>query len=256
MQEVLRTIDKIAPSHLSLVIIGEHGTGKEWAARKIHELSQRSKGPFWPFDCAAVALERVEKELFGAIELTRDGISILRGAFEEASSGTLLLNEMDSLPPVIQKKVSRALEYGTILRVGEEKAIPVDVRIIGTLNRPADVRFDDKTPGDEWFVRFSPFLIEIPPLRERREDIPGLIDGFIEGLRVRHGSLVKGVSAEAQETLVSYNWPGNVRNLRSAIEYAVVMAKGSVVQTEDLPPYLLQNHQHGRSSIPIEHRKV
>lgn len=256
MKDVIRTIEKIAPSHLNIVIVGEHGTGKEWAARMIHELSQRSRGPFWPFDCAAIALEQVEKELFGALELTRDGVSIIRGAFEEASGGTLLLNEIDVLSLAIQKKISRALEYQTILRVGEEKTTPANVRVIGTLNWSFDDRSKDRIFSEDWFLRLSPVVIEIPPLRKRRDEIPVLIENLMGNLRTIHGSSVNGISAKAQEILVAYEWPGNVRSLKNAIEYAVVMAKGPVIQTDDLPPYLLQDRFFGKQSIPLVKRKI
>jgi DNA-binding NtrC family response regulator len=251
MNDVVRTIEKIAPSQLSVIIVGEHGTGKEWAARMIHELSPRSRGPFWPFDCAAIAPEQVEKELFGALGLTRDGVSLTRGVFEETSGGTLLLNEIDVLPLAIQKKISRALEYQTIVRVGEEKTTPINVRIIGTLNRSFQDRSKDGVFGEEWFLRLSPMVIEIPPLRERREDIPVLIENMMGDLRTRHGSSVNSISSKAQELLIAYEWPGNVRSLKNAIEYALVMAKGPVIEAEDLPLYVFRDHAFRRQSPPL-----
>lgn len=242
MQGVIRTAEKVAASDLSIVIVGEHGTGKEWLARAIHRLSPRSNSSFYPVDCAALPLEELERELFGAESLLRDGISIQRGAFEEADSGTLFLNEIGSLPHSIQMKVSRVLEYKVIHRVGNERPIYLNTRVIASLSERADKLLSTGSLEKDMFFRISPIIIEIPPLRERREDIPLLIEKFLLESQDHHEKQVAGITPEALHLCMEYNWPGNVRQLKNAVEYAIIMSSGSLILPEDLPNYMLQNH--------------
>ncbi|MDP1676628.1 MAG: sigma 54-interacting transcriptional regulator [Bacteroidota bacterium] len=255
MQEVIRTAEKVAVSDLSVVIIGEHGTGKEWLARAIHRLSKRANGPFYPIDCAALPPEELERELFGYEILTREGVTIQRGAFEEAGGGILLLNEIGSLPLAIQLKISRALEYKTIYRIGNDQPIHIDTRVIATLSQHADILLQNGLLQKDMFYRISPFVIELPPLRDRREDIPFLIEKFLRALKDDHQGSVEGVTPEALHLFLENDWPGNVRRLKNAIEYAFVMCTSQWIQPKDLPIYLQSNHFNGNSSIKLSNKK-
>lgn len=241
MQSVIRTAEKVAASDLSVVIIGEHGTGKEWLARAIHRMSPRSHASFYPVDCAALPNEELERELFGAESLLRDGISIHRGAFEEADSGTLFLNEIGSLPHSIQMKVSRVLEYKVIHRIGNDRPIYLNTRVIASLSEQAETLLKNGSLEKDMFFRISPIIIEIPPLRERREDIPLLIEKFLLASQDHHEKHVSGIAPEALRLCMEYNWPGNVRQLKNAIDYALIMSSEELIQPENLPNYMHHN---------------
>lgn len=238
MQNVIRTIELIAASDLSVLIIGEQGTGKEWAARAIHGMSARARGPFFPFDCAALTPEMMDKELFGYEAVTRQGVTLRRGALEDAEGGIVLINELSSLPHLAQMKVARALEYQTINRIGGDAIIHINVRILATLSRPADSLIAEGALLKDTYYRISPIVIDLPPLRDRSEDIPALIKKFIGELRTRYQSRVIGISKEALDLCTAYGWPGNIRHLKNAIEYAAVMCTGEWIEPKHLPPYV------------------
>ncbi len=244
MQEVIHTAEKVATSDLSVVIIGEHGTGKEWLARNIHRLSKRFKGPFYPIDCAALPPEELERELFGFEMLTKEGITIRRGGFEEAHGGFLLLNEIGSLPPSVQMKISRALEYKTVHRIGSDQPIQIDTRVIATLSQNSNILLQNGLLQKDMFYRISPIIIEIPPLRDRREDIPLLIDKFLNELNDLQGTVTR-VTPEALHLFLKYEWPGNVRRLKNSLEYAFVMRSSQWIEPKDLPGYLQTNSTIG-----------
>jgi DNA-binding NtrC family response regulator len=247
LQEVFKAAHKIAQSDLSVLIVGEHGTGKEWLARMIHHLNHDRTGPFWPFDCAAIPSKDIEKELYGSEELTQNGVNIQRGAFEEAEQGTLLLNEIDFLPAAIQMKVSRTVEFRTIHRIGNDKTLPINVRIIATLSQPADSLIAGGTLSKDMFYRISPVVLELPPLRQHKEDIPLLIEKFLADLCIHNKSNIKGVDQEAMQACLEYDWPGNVRHLKNALEYAFIMCTGYLIQLKDFPAYLRDN-SHEKNS--------
>jgi DNA-binding NtrC family response regulator len=257
MREVLQAIHRLAASDLSVLITGEHGTGKEWAAHTIHRLSARTNGPFWPFDCASIPPEDIERELFGFEGLTKDGIIIKRGALEDAHGGSLLLNEIASLPSAAQMKVARALEYGTIHRLDGAQGIDVNVRIISTLSEDHNALIRDRTLLKDMFYRISTVIIGLPPLRERREDIPLLIDKFLADLKSRQSNSATGITREALEWCLSYSWPGNVRHLKNSIEYASTMGTGGLIRPEDLPPYLhTHNSDNNHAALQQTHRSA
>jgi two-component system, NtrC family, response regulator HydG len=253
MQEILKMIEKIAPLDVNLILIGERGTGKEWTARAIHQASLRVHKSFWPIDCDSISTDNFEKELFGFESISREGVKINRGAFEDASGGTLLLNHIESLPHEIQRKLARAIEYKTIHRVGDERTIPIDVRVIVTLGEQSDDLIRKGKLQKDMFFRISPIVIELPPLRNRREDIPSLIERFISEMPQRRHHSVEGITPAALELCLAHNWPGNIRNLRNAIEYASVLCPGSFIRPEDLPEYLHQNHSSKLSSLTSVH---
>lgn len=238
MQDALESIRRIATTDISVLIVGEHGTGKEWAARSIHRLSNRAHGPFHPVECSAISPENLEKEIFGYEAITWNGVEIKRGAFEEASGGTLLLDEIEFLSAALQLKIARILEYQSVRRISGSEDIPVNARIISTLSQQADARFDEDHFRKELFYRASPIIIELPPLRKRPEDIEPLIANFQKELQQRFGSSARRISDRALEMCRGYDWPGNIRHLRNAIEYASVMCKGDVIEPEHLPLYL------------------
>lgn len=248
MAPVVQTVEKIATMDLSLLIVGEQGTGKEWMARIIHESSSRAQKPFWAVDCDSNSPENMEKEILGYEAISRDGVVINRGAFEEAQGGTLLLNHIEGLETSVQKKIARVLEYKTLHRVGGEQVVPVDVRIIATLRQHGEHNGRNGNQIEDIFSRISPIVIELPPLRKRREDIPLLIRKFVSEMQTHQRTTVQGISAEALGLCLRHHWPGNIRNLRNAIEYASVMCTGPLIQPQDLPDYLIENHPKRASS--------
>lgn len=238
MQEVLRTAEKVAASDLSVIITGEHGTGKEWLARVIHRRSPRATERFYPVDCGALLPEEMDHELFGYEAVTQSGIVIRRGAFEEVGRGTLLLNDVDALPASVQMRVARALEYRTIHRTGNDRPIDVEARVIATTNRSADMLVLEGRLQKEMYYRISPIAITIPPLRDRREDIVPLIDAFVEEMNHHPGARMLSITPDALQLFLEYDWPGNVRRLKNAVEYAAVMSAGGEIQPEHLPDYM------------------
>jgi transcriptional regulator with PAS, ATPase and Fis domain len=242
MREVLAKIERVAYSDLSVLLVGEPGTGKEWAAHIIHKSSARASGPFYPVDCATLSPDSLEKELFGYEAITWRGVEIKRSAFEEASGGTLLLDEIASIPPATQKKIARVVEYLQVRRISGEEDIPVNVRVVATLSQQPDKVLSDGELQKELYYRISPIVIELPPLRERKEDINLLIDWFIQELNARYGCSIQAMSQEALALCLRYDWPGNVRHLKNAIEHAAVMCVGQVIRPEHLPVYLYNRH--------------
>jgi DNA-binding NtrC family response regulator len=233
MQDVLHTIDRIASSDLSVVIVGEHGTGKEWTARRIHERSRRASGPFHVVDCEALSADQMEVELFGLESLSPTGVELRKGAFEISERGTLLLDEVEALEHPVQIRVARAIEMGKIRRVNSDDSLSTDVRVITTMTRPPEQLIASHALREELFYRISPVVVTLPPLRERREEIPTLVREFLVGMQAANG-----ISEEAIRLCVHYDWPGNIRHLHNAIEYASLMSGGSLILPRHLPDYL------------------
>jgi DNA-binding NtrC family response regulator len=238
MHDALVKLERVAQSDLSVILHGEPGLGKEWPARQIHELSSRSEGPFHPIECAALGPESIEKELFGYETITWNGIDIQRGAFEEASGGTLFLHEFTTVPLPVQFKLARVVEYKHFRRIGGENKLEVNVRLIVTTTKAPNPIPQSGSNTDEFATRVAAITIELPPLRERKSDIPFLIDKFILEIRKRYGSTVQGISKGALERCLAYEWPGNVRHLKNAVEYASIMSNGTTILPEHLPVYL------------------
>ena len=246
MQEALWKIQRVAPSDLGVVINGEQGTGKEWAAHLIHQLSSRAKGPFCPIDFAAMAPENIEKELFGYEAITWNGIDIKRSAFEEAGGGTLLLNELPAVPLAVQMKIARAIEYQQFRRICGERDLSINARIIATMSENPETLQSRGHLNKDLYYRIGAITIELPPLRNRRKDIPMLIEKFLQELHTRYGSSVERISQEALSICLAYDWPGNVRHLKNAIEYASIMCGTETIRPEHLPFYLQGDKQRGR----------
>jgi two-component system response regulator AtoC len=220
---------------------GESGVGKELVARAIHDRSPRKHKPFVAINCGAIPENLLESELFGHKKgAFTDASSDRRGLFEEASGGTLFLDEIGELPLLLQVKLLRVLQEETIRRLGDSKDIKVDVRVIAATHR--DLAADAKAGRfrEDLFYRIHVLSLPIPPLRDRREDIPVLVDHFLARNNERLGTKLRGLSSEAQRLLLEYGWPGNVRELENTIERAMVLAEGDCIELHDLPERLRQ----------------
>jgi len=229
MKKVMATMKKIAPSDITVLIQGETGTGKELVAKAIHELSPRCNKPFIPVNCAAIPKELIESELFGHEKGAFTGaVSSRIGKFQMAHEGTIFLDEIGDMSLDTQAKVLRILEEKELQRVGGTKVIPVDVRIIAATNKDLEKAVSEGKFREDLYYRLNVVSLELPPLRERKEDIIPLAEYFAAGR-------VKKISSQAKYLLLSYAWPGNVRELKNSIERAVVMGNREVVQPEDLP---------------------
>jgi DNA-binding NtrC family response regulator len=250
MEEVLERIVQIAPVNSTVLVLGESGTGKELVARGIHALSPRRHRPFIAVNVAALAETLLESELFGHEKGAFTGASALRkGLFELANGGTIFLDEMGEMPLATQTKLLRVLEEREFRRVGGEESIRVDVRVVAATNR--DLR-DQVVRGEfrrDLYHRLNVLRIDLPPLRERKQDIPRLIDRFIREFSAQHDRPFVGIDPEALRLLVEYEWPGNVRELRNLVESMVVLAPGRVIRPEDIPPEV--RHKRGGSFLPV-----
>ena len=236
MRRVMAAIDQVAPSSASIVIVGESGTGKELAARTIHELSPRSSGPYIAINCAALPETLMESELFGHERGAFTGADRRReGCFELATGGTLLLDEIGEMKPELQAKLLRVLEERKVRRLGGSAEIPVDVRVLAATNRNLEGQLRDGKFREDLYYRLNVFTIQLPTLRERSEDVPILIEHFLQQLAPAAGKSVMGMEAECLELLKAQRWPGNVRQLRNVIERALIVTRGPMISTADLP---------------------
>jgi two-component system, NtrC family, response regulator AtoC len=236
MQEVFRTIAKIADYKTTVLVTGESGVGKELVARAIHRRSSRRGGPFIAINCGAIPENLLESELFGHKKgAFTDAVHDRRGLFEDASTGTLFLDEIGELPLGLQVKLLRVLEDETIRRLGETRDIKVDVRIIAATHRDLLAETKAGRFREDLFYRLNVLPIHTPPLRERREDIPLLIEHFMSRNNTRLRSNIAGIDSEARRLLFEYAWPGNVRELENTIERAMVLAEGDHIVASDLP---------------------
>ncbi|HWN81804.1 MAG TPA: sigma 54-interacting transcriptional regulator, partial [Candidatus Udaeobacter sp.] len=237
MRRVLRLIEKIAPTESTVLITGESGTGKELVARAIHHLSPRSGRVFLAINAGAFPETLIESELFGHVRGAFTGADReRRGLFEEANGGTLFLDEVAEMAPHLQVRLLRVLESGEVRPVGSAETRRVDVRVIAATNQDPLVAVKKGTLREDLFYRLNVFHIVLPPLRERREDIPLLAAYFTERKSRDLGKAVTRFARDAQTALMRYDYPGNVRELEHAIERAVVLADGDTISLEDLPP--------------------
>ncbi len=240
MLEVFDLANRIAPSKATVLIQGETGTGKEILARYIHQISPRGDKPFIPVNCGALPDTLVEDELFGHERgAYTDAYSERKGKFELADGGTLFLDEITTLSLSAQVKLLRVLQEGEFERIGGTKSIKVDVRIIAATNEDVKLSVQEGRFREDLFYRLNVVTIDLPPLRERREDIPLLVEHFIRKHSLRHEKAVKSISDEAMRALMSYNWPGNVRELENAIERAVILSESETIGLEDLPAWIV-----------------
>jgi DNA-binding NtrC family response regulator len=235
VQDLFDTAKAAADSASTILILGESGTGKEVLARAIHEESPRRLGPFVAVSCAALTESLLESELFGHEKGAFTGaVSQKRGKFELAHGGTLFLDEIGDISPKLQLDLLRALEDRRFYRVGGTEPIDVDVRIVAATNRDLRKAIDEGTFRDDLYYRLNVINITLPPLRERKEDIPMLVDHFLEQLGVETGKRVEGISADTMDLLVAYDWPGNVRELKNVLERGAVLVQGPIIEPGDL----------------------
>ena len=241
MKEVCETIQKVAPTAATVLINGESGTGKDVVARAIHLSSTRAKRPWVAVNCAAIPGELLESEMFGHVKGAFTGaVADKEGLFEAASGGTLFLDEIASMPLILQGKLLRALQEKEIRRVGGTKAIPVDVRVIAASNSNLEEAVVKGTFRSDLFYRFAVITIDIPPLRERPEDVMPLVRHFIAG-ETPSGANQPTVSDAAAKALLAYSWPGNVRELENAIKHALTFMRGGEITPGDLPTRVTEN---------------
>src|SRR5512138_1927939 len=235
MLQVFKTAARVAASDATVLILGESGTGKELVARAIHQASPRAAGPFVPVDCGAIAEGLLESELFGHVRGAFTGAhAARRGLFEEAGGGTLFLDEIGDVGPGLQARLLRALQEGTIRRVGANEAIPVDVRVVAATNKDLEAAVKAGRFREDLFYRLNVVTLRIPPLRERLEDVPLLAEHFA----AKHGRGIGAISADAREALQRYPWPGNVRELENVIARALALNPSGVVVPADLPEHV------------------
>src|SRR5690242_10140131 len=237
MRGVYQMIDAVAPSSASVLILSESGTGKELVALAIHQKSERAKGPFFALDCAALAKEILENELFGHEKGAFTGSTNEKpGAFEMADGGTLFLDEVAEMAPDIQVKLLRALESRTVRRLGGKKEISVDIRVVAATNKDLQKALDDGDLREDLYYRIAVVELFLPPLRERMGDIKLLATEFLARFSGQNGKTITGFDDAAMDWVLSYHWPGNVRELKNAVERAVIMSRGSTITVDDIVP--------------------
>lgn len=254
MREVFAILERIAPTNTTVVLEGETGSGKEVVARTLHARSRRAREPFVVFDCGAVPKDLIESELFGHERGSFTGaVQTRQGLFEVAHGGTLFLDEIGELTPELQPRLLRALEHREIRRVGSNRPIPVDVRLIAATNRDLEAEVRAGRFREDLYFRLSVVRIRLPQLRERPEDIPLLTRHFLRQAPFNRGHdgepHVKGLSDDAAAVLMAYHWPGNVRELLNVVERATSFADGDQIEIGDLPPHLLAATRRGTHGL-------
>jgi DNA-binding NtrC family response regulator len=256
MQAVYRMVRRAARTDVTVLVTGESGTGKELVARALHEESRRRGKPFVALNCSALPSELVESELFGHTKGAFTGaIKDRGGLFEAAHGGTLFLDEIGDLGPLAQAKVLRALESGEVMRVGGTRSTLVDVRVVAATHRPLEQMVADGRFREDLLYRLKVITVALPPLRERREDLPLLAGHFLRHFATRYGRPTQVLAPDALAALLRHDWPGNVRELRNAIEGALVMADGTSVTVGDLPVAVRAGTVAERQ-VPVRHDGV
>jgi len=247
MHDVLGLIERVAPTDATVLIQGESGTGKEVIAKALHHASRRAARPFVALNCGAVPETLLESELFGYMRGAFTGAAASKlGLFEEADGGTLFLDEIAEMPAALQVKLLRALQSGEVRRLGATQAATIDVRIIAATNGDLKARIKQGSFREDLFYRLNVIQVALPPLRERREDIPALAEHFLARAASKLGRTLR-LSPDAVERLLRYPWPGNVRELENAIERAAILARHDVLEPEDLPPHVSAGLELGPS---------
>jgi len=258
MQDVLELAARVAPLDTTVLVYGESGTGKEFVVRLIHDQSPRAAAPFVSINCAALTETLLESELFGHVRGAFTGaIRDKAGLFEVAGHGTIFLDEIGEIAPTVQAKLLRALQEREIRRVGGERTIRVHARVVAATNRDLRAAVEAGTFREDLFFRLGAFVITVPPLRDRREDIPALVQGFLTRAAARMKKDVRSVSADAMSALMRYSWPGNVRELEHAVERAVILANRPAIRERDLPPEIgeTRRSRQGDDTLNLEEQE-
>lgn len=252
VEKLMDTIRAVAPTKATVLIEGESGTGKELVADAIMELSQRREKPFVKVNCASLSSSLLENELFGHEKGAFTGaVKEAKGRFELASGGTIFLDEIGEIDEQTQIKLLRVLENREITRVGGEKPIEVDVRVIAATNKDLKKLVQEGKFREDFYFRLNVVSITVPPLRERKEDIELLALSFVKSFAEENGKKIDGISAAARNALFSYSWPGNIRELKNAIESAVVFARGRTIELYNLPQYITESRGQKETSVTI-----
>ncbi|WP_332448278.1 sigma-54-dependent transcriptional regulator [Sphaerochaeta sp.] len=252
MVALMDTVSQVAPTKASVLITGESGVGKELVADAIHGLSNRSNGPFIKVHCAALTSSLLESELFGHEKGSFTGaVKDKRGRFELADGGTIFLDEIGEIDLATQVKLLRVLQEKQFERVGGEKPITVDVRIVCATNRNLPQEIEKGNFREDLYYRLNVVHLEVPPLRERKDDIPLLMTSFLAQFSQENNRSIEAFSAQAKRALLSYDWPGNIRELRNCIESAVVLARTNVIELEDLPMHISKAQNTSNVSLEV-----
>ena len=247
MEQVYNLINKVADTDSTVLIQGESGTGKELVARGLHFNSNRQHHPFVAINCSALPENLLESELFGHKKGAFTGaVTDKRGLFEEANLGTIFLDEVNSMAPPLQTKLLRVLQEREVRRVGDNKSAPVNVRVVGATNEPLQPKLKDGTFREDLYYRLAVIPVEIPPLRDRLEDVPLLVQHFLQKQASSAGGEPKKIDPQAVEILCHYNYPGNVRELENAIERACALCEDNLILPGDLPPHIVSEAQGGK----------
>jgi len=254
MREIYRMIEKVAPTDATVLITGDSGSGKEMVARGIHELSRRKDRPFVAVNCGAIAPTLIESELFGHEKGSFTGaVEKREGYFEVSRGGTLFLDEITEMSPELQTKLLRVLETNTFHRVGGKRDIETDARIISATNRDPMQAVSQGKLREDLYYRLNVFQIQIPPLRERQEDIPLLAQHFLDRLEEKEGKGIYTVETAAMDVLMGHSWPGNVRELKNVISSAYILAEHGRITLECLPQHFRQPQptREGMIELPV-----
>ena len=253
MQNVFKLIGQVSGSDATTLITGESGTGKELVARAIYHHSGRANQPFLAINCAAIPEQLLESELFGHEKGAFTGATVQRiGKFEQVNRGTIFLDEIGDMPLGPQTKILRVLQSGTFERVGGNTPIKVDVRVLAATNKPLEKAVANKTFREDLFYRLNVVQIELPALRHRKEDIPLLVNYFLNKYAQRQKQRPKSLSPDVLAALEQHHWPGNVRELENVIQRALVVAKGDVILPGDLPPEVMQRAPTASGAVPAQ----
>jgi DNA-binding NtrC family response regulator len=254
IRHVLQLISQLAPTDISVLILGENGTGKELVARALHQSSRRRAARFVALNCAGLNESTLEDELFGHVRgAFTDARGDREGRFEYADGGTLFLDEIGDMPLAMQAKLLRVLQDREITRLGSNEPIKVDVRFIAATNKDLAAALREKAFREDLYFRVRAAVIDLPPLRQRREDIPLLINHVIARSAEKLGKKVEGMDSEARNVLVAYAWPGNVRELENTIENMIVLANGPKLSLGDVPSYISGVAPTTTAIVPISH---
>ncbi len=252
IRETLAMVDRAAPSRSTVLITGESGTGKELVARAIHFSSPRNKGPFVSVNCMALNPGVLESELFGHEKGAFTGaVAMRRGRFEQAGGGTLFLDEIGELSPELQVKLLRVLQERRFERVGGTEEIEVDIRVVAATNKNLQEEVEKGNFREDLFYRLNVVHIALPPLRERREDIPLLVAHFVDKLARENGVTPKTFTPEALDYMTGYEWPGNIRQLQNVVERCLVLVSGDTIRVDDLPPELRDEEAQLKSAVDL-----
>lgn len=250
LEKLKNNIRRIAPTNSSVLVCGETGTGKEIIAQTIAAHSMRASNPFVTVNCSAIPATLMESTLFGTVKGSFTGAVDRKGLFETARGGTLFLDELNSMDILLQAKLLRAIESGEIYRVGSSKSIPIDVRVVAAMNTPPAQAILENKLRPDLFYRLSVAQINIPPLRERKGDIPLLSGAFIHHYNEKTGKHITALDRQVSRRFQAYNWPGNVRELKNCIEYAFMVCEDEIIHLQDLPESYLEKFEAKERQAP------